>query len=224
MQNELAIMVSNNKRVDYTIASKTRSLQYGFININPLRLVADNSKLKGISIFDMPAVKTCINCDDCKAKCYAMKSQRMYPDTAMLRETNLQLFLNSSELLFKLICNQLDSGNIKVVRLHSSGDFFSQEYIDFWYSIIVLYKDIKFYTYTKADTFFNFERIESLSNFNLIRSYIGYKINFGSIEYCNKLHKEYNAFICPATTTKGVKCGKDCSYCVTNKNVCFIEH
>jgi hypothetical protein len=113
---------------------------------------------------------------------------------------------------------------MSVVRIHSSGDFFSQAYINFWDEIIGMFPKIKFYVYTKVADILNFTSIQRNANFNLISSFIGGKVNFGSIDYCNDLKRDYKAFICPVTSGADIKCGKECKYCVTKNNVCFVQH
>ena len=216
-----------NKKTDYSVMSKGRTFPFQGNYIIPNRLVKGNSKLYNILIFDLPAVETCLNCGDCKAKCYAMKAQRQYVDTRIFRDTNLALFNDSALQLKYLIVNQLNATKNTTVRIHSSGDFFSQEYIDFWQGIVYQFPNIKFYAYTKVSELLDFSKIESLSNFNLISSFVGeYQLNFGSLQYCEMLHTNHDSFICPATKTSDIKfrCGLNCNYCVTKKNVCFVIH
>ena len=216
----------NTNRVDYTKLSKFRTLLVFNHYISPNRLVKGNSKLYNILIFDLPAVKTCLNCNDCKSKCYARKAEKMYIDTRIFRDCNLQLFSSNRDLLKELIILQLSNSKENIVRIHSSGDFFSQEYIEFWCEIIKSFPLKKFYAYTKVKGILNFDYIESLNNFNIIESFINNRLNFGSIEYCNDLHTKHGAFICPATKSSDIKfrCGLNCNYCVTKKNVCFVIH
>lgn len=213
-------------RVDYTKPSKGRNLLVFNHYITSNRLANGNSKLYNILIFDLPAVRTCLNCNDCKATCYARKAERQYTDTRIFRDCNLQLFLSNRELLKELIILQLSNSKENVIRLHSSGDFFSQEYIEFWCEIIKLFPLKKFYAYTKVKGILNFHYIECLNNFNLIESYVHGNLNYGNIEYCHSLNNQYNTFICPATKESDIKfrCGLNCTYCVTKKNVCFVEH
>lgn len=221
----MEILSVSKSRRDYIVSSSTRKLFFNSIYINDKRMVRGNMKLKNILIFDLPAVRTCLNCSDCKDRCYARKAERMYKNSAIFRETNLVLFLSDKELLKSLIISQLEATKKKVIRLHSSGDFFSQSYINFWNEIIKLFPEKKFYTYTKVDKILDFSEIEKNKNFNLILSYIGDKLNFGSLEYCKGLKKEFKAFICPVTKgVENIKCGAGCTYCVSNKNVCFVEH
>ena len=212
---------------DYSKVSIGRSFNFNGYYISPNRLVKGNSKLYNILIFDLPAVETCLNCNDCKTKCYALKAQRQYTDTRIFRSTNLALFNDSAIQLKYLIVNQLNSTKITTVRIHSSGDFFNQEYINFWEGIVYQFPNIKFYAYTKVAELLDFSKIESLPNFNLISSFVGeYQLNFGSLQYCEMLHTNHDTFICPATKSSDIKfrCGLNCNYCVTKKNVCFVIH
>jgi hypothetical protein len=206
------------------VKTSTKSLLYNGKYINPNRLGKGNSKLKNILIFDLPAVKSCLNCSDCKKTCYAMKAQRIYPIVLNFRNENFLMAKTDLNGLGELIRKQLEKSKEKVVRIHSSGDFFSQEYIDFWYNIIKDYTGIKFYAYTKVEKLFDFSKIESLENFNLILSTIDGKLNYGSVKYVNEMKVKYNSFICPATNGFNIKCGLNCNYCVSNKNVVFVEH
>jgi len=184
------INVSKSTRVNYLIPSKGRGLLYNGIYISPLRLVKGNSKLVNILIFDLTAVKSCLNCEDCKNTCYAVKAERIYTDTLIFRDTNLCMVKNDLPLLKELICKQLDKTKITSLRIHSSGDFLSQEYINFWSEIISLYPSIKFYAYTKVEQILDFSQIQTNTNFNLINSLIENKVlNYGSLEYCEDLKK-----------------------------------
>ena len=217
-----------NSRVNYLEQSKTRPykvvLKDTEIYVSTKRMVKGNSKLVNILIFDLPAVKTCLNCGDCASTCYARKAQYQYTDTRVFRETNLELFNNHRVWLKDNLIKTLSKTKMSTVRLHSSGDFFSQEYIDFWSDIVKQFPKIKFYAYTKVEKILDFSKLESLSNFNLILSFINGKLNYGSHEYCYELQKKYDTFICPAMANSDVLCGRECTYCVTNKNVCFPIH
>ena len=221
---ELAKKFEGSANVDYTKSSTSRAYNFEGFYVSKNRLVKGNRKLYNILIFDLPAVKTCLNCGDCKDSCYAMKVQRQYADTRVFRTTNHIMYQLKPNVLEALIVDQLSRAKQTTVRIHSSGDFFSQSYINFWNKIIRQFPDINFYAYTKVDKMLNFDSINELPNFNLISSLIGGKLNFGRLDYCNELKKDFGSFVCPATKGKDVKCGKECSYCVTKDNVCFVQH
>jgi len=194
--------------------------------INAKRLSEGNSKLVNMLIFSLPAVQSCLNSSTCAKSCYAMKAQRMYPNTEVSRSTNLYLYQHHRTELFDLIVAQISKTKKTTVRIHESGDFVSQEYVNFWLDIVAMFPNVKFYAYTKVDKFFDFSKIESLENFNLIRSFVEGKLNYGSVDYCNDLNDKYDTFICPASASKKstIKCGRECVYCITKDNVCFPVH
>lgn len=221
----MLFFTKGSSRVNYLEPSSSRVLEFEGHYISDLRLKGGNMKLIDILIFDLPAVETCLNCDDCKLKCYAKKAEVQYKDTYVFRQTNLALYKHDRALLFELIVKQISESKINSIRIHASGDFFNQSYIDFWCDIVKMFPSKKFYAYSKVIELFDFSNIEGLSNFNLINSIVAdIHLNFGSVEYCQSLNKKYNTFICPATLKENVKCGLDCSYCITNKNVCFVQH
>jgi len=227
MESQVLEIFKDSNRVDYTTYSTGRTLAFFNHFVTANRLAKGNSKLYNILIFDLPAVVTCLNCSDCKDKCYAMKAQRMYTDTKIFRDTNLFLYKYKRDTLHKLIVNQLLASKETTVRIHGSGDFFEQSYIEFWSEIVKAFPNKRFYAYTKVKELLDFSVIESLSNFNLIDSFVAnYQLNFGTLQYCELLHKNHNTFICPATKASEtkVRCGLNCSHCITNKNVCFVIH
>ncbi len=215
-------------KVNYLEQSKTRPykvvLKDTEIYVSNKRVVKGNSKLVNILIFDIPAVKTCLNSKDCALTCYARKAQYQYTDTRVFRETNLELFKNHREWLFNNIVSTLERTKITTFRMHSSGDFFSQEYIEFWAKIVVKFPKIKFYSYTKVEKILDFSNLTNLSNFNLILSFIDGKLNYGSHEYCYEMQDKYNSFICPASANSDILCGRECTYCITKSNVVFPIH
>lgn len=188
-------------------------------------LQAGNKKLsRDILIFNLPPGKSCLNCKECYKTCYARKAYRQYPNVKISWNYNLELAKNDPDKLFNSIVNQLKSTKKNIIRIHSSGDFFSQGYIDLWEKIIKNFPNKKFYVYTKVNKLLDFSNIRKLNNFNLIKSFIDGHLNYGSIDYCNKLVKNHGAFLCPATKGKGIRCGQDCNYCINNSRPVFIEH
>ena len=188
-------------------------------------LQAGNKKLsRDILIFNLPPGKSCLNCKECYKTCYARKAYKQYPNVRISWNYNLDIAKNNPDKLFNSIVNQLKNTKKDIIRIHSSGDFFSQDYIDLWEKIIKSFPDKKFYVYTKVNKLLDFSNIKKFNNFNLIESFIDGYLNYGSIDYCNKLVKNHGAFLCPATKGKGITCGRDCNYCINNSRPVFIEH
>ena len=191
---------------------------------------AGNSKLdKSILIFDLLAVVTCRNCKSCAATCYALKSQRMYANTLLKRSLNTWLAMQDLDFLFQCIENQIRNSRKRVVRIHSSGDFFAQIYINKWCELIEKFPNVKFYAYTKVDHLFDFSKIESLKNFNLIRSILpdGSK-NYGPEEEIKAKAHKFHFPICPYRKNMAVEnmphCGSTCEICLNHPIVGFVEH
>ena len=189
-------------------------------------LVNGNKKLKNMLVYSHTPIKGCLDCSSCASTCYAVKSYRQYPNVKTAWDRNLDFAKNDVDTMAVHLYKQLKHTKQRVVRIHSSGDFISQAYVDMWCDLIETFSHIKFYTYSKSTERFDFSRINSLPNFNLVNSILpnGAK-NYGSLEYCNEAKTNFNSFICPATI-KGsdVKCNEGCDYCVHSKNVVFIQH
>jgi len=219
---------NNTLELNFFEPSKGRTIKLNELGtyVNEKRMSNGNSKLVDILIFDLPAGKTCMNSSSCISTCYAMKAQKMYQLTRIARDTNLYMYYKERTLLKSLLIKQISNSKKNVVRLHSSGDFVSQDYIDFWNEIVIAFPNKKFYAYTKVDKILDFTNIQKNTNFNLISSFINGELNYGSKGYIEYMVQTYNSFICPAAGSKNstIKCGRECNYCVENTNVVFPIH
>jgi hypothetical protein len=122
--------------------------------------------LNQVVSFDLPAGWTCSKADICKTfvypkkgtmkkvgriMCYAAKCECYAPSVRVMRWENfniLKTFKNDSIL----IANELEKNlpkTAKIVRIHSSGDFYSQAYFVGWIILALRRKDITFFGYTK---------------------------------------------------------------------------
>ena len=170
------------------------------------RLKFGNKKLSScIAVFDLPT-SVCLNNKLCRDKCYAKKAERIYPNVRKWRNDNLKY--SKLDSFPEIISRQITSSKVKIVRIHSSGDFYSDEYVRKWAEIAKNNHDVIFYCYTKCLGKLNFDPLLSLHNVNVIGSLIDGKCNFGSIEYVAGLAKDNKgAVICPATMADGVRGG-----------------
>ena len=176
-----------------------------------------NQKLsENIFIFDLPAGR-CGETGACPFKagycpgCYAKNSemqyilstpQKRYRNMEMVKrmiEENKETATHNLSLLQRKLMLELHKRNATedaVVRIHSSGDFFNEAYIQMWADIVKQYPSIFFYAYTKADKaivldsadnirfnlsgglefdrerLLDFSALKNLPNFALISSYI----------------------------------------------------
>ncbi len=188
-------------------------------------LTRGNSKLdKSIFNWSITPIKSCLNCEDCKKSCYAIKSYRFYPTVKLAWDRNLILAKNGD--FVSMVVNQLKKARTcKAVRIHVAGDFFDQNYINSWEKIILLFPNIKFYCYSKVMEILNFTAIMAAPNFNIINSIApDGGVNFGNQDRVNEL-KDMGYLVCPVTNgDTDIQCGRNCSLCLTHRKVCFIEH
>ena len=199
--------------------------------MNKKRLTRGNIKVKAW-MFSLPPIKSCLNCSSCASACYATKSYRQYPSVKALWNSNFNLVKQDMFKLYDDLDRQLNSiskrSKLKIVRIHQSGDFYNQTYVNMWYDLVSKYPNITFYGYTKVDKLLDISKLNSLTNCNIITSYVNDKLNFGTIDYVSELVKESNAIICPATygDNKGdVKCGLTCFHCMNkDSSVAFVQH
>lgn len=217
---------------------KVNAPEFGWIN--PL-LVDGNSKLgKGIYTWStLPTNKefkfivngkeytergTCVcHCDGC----YATKG--FYNMNSVIIANGIKTYLvrHYPEFVKNAIKAQIKADNIKFVRIHASGDFFSAEYVEMWQDIVAECNDTIFWTYTKNTQAEN--AFDNYSNCNIVKSCIhGIGFNFGHCDYIlntyNKLKSENKAvYICRCGIDKNQHC-TNCRGCSKNEYVLFVEH
>lgn len=132
--------------------------------------------------FNIPAGHTCPFAKDCKIcvdrytgkfdttgdlyRCYAAISER-YPNVRKQRWANLEGLYN---------------GEIPVVpkeathvRIHGSGDFYSQGYFDMWLDVVRKNPEVKFWAFTKSIQFWINRLGQIPMNLQLNASYGGYQ-------------------------------------------------
>lgn len=162
-------------------------------------LTVGNSKLSRlVLIFDLLAVYTCGNCSACANRCYAVKAQKAYPTCWDKRACNTYLAAHDLPRLRKLIINQLAGTDKPFCRIHSSGEFFSQAYIEMWADIARLFPAIRFYYYSKMSDLLDFSPLESLPNVNAVRSVLpDGSVNFGGYEYVQQKAAQFGIPVCP---------------------------
>jgi hypothetical protein len=130
----------------------------------------NNSKLGKDKIisFGLPAIKTCPNALKCKAICYATQGCYTFRVVQQAKEFN---YKQSKQHSFrnKAILD-LQRLKAKYIRIHDSGDFYNQKYLDSWIAISKCFPDKVFYAYTKS-LHLDFSKLPS--NFKIIQSYGG---------------------------------------------------
>lgn len=176
-----------------------------------------NRKCKNMLIFNLPAVKSCPEHKDCSKDCYALKAERMYKTAKARRENNFKLAKKDLNGLSLQLREQLNKTKLTVCRIHESGDYFNQEYLDMWVNIARDYPSTKFFGFTKTRRIHDFSVADSLPNINILDSYIyGKYLNFGNKEYVyNLAGKDPNIYICPGSAApNAIHCNDPCRYCI----------
>ena len=149
-----------------------------------------NAKLSTRNIFDIPAGKTCRGADRCYAyaqmgkdgtrkvidgpnmlyRCFAASQEALYPAVYRKRQNNLRLLFKALRggYATELIEASMNK-DLKLTRIHTSGDFFSQNYLTAWLNVARNNPNNIFYCYSKALDYFL--DIGLPSNFYLTASY-----------------------------------------------------
>jgi len=110
--------------------------------------ISPGNRRMDIPTFSLPAGITCHNKTIyCDKYCYAKKAEKAYKNVLPSRIRNLND--SKREMFVNEVYNLLKNINIKYFRIHESGDFYSQTYLEKWFSICRLFPDIKFLAYTQ---------------------------------------------------------------------------
>lgn len=134
--------------------------------------------------FDLPAGWTCPMADIClskadkvtgkitdgknsKFRCYAASLESAFTSARQAHWHNFDLLKGLSvNGMIELILESIPS-NAKIVRIHSSGDFFNRNYFMAWVKVAELLPDVTFFGYTKVLPYVQFDKSD---NFRLVYS------------------------------------------------------
>lgn len=162
-----------------------------------------NTKLakEGIASFGIPAFVsndgfvTCPSAGICAKYCYARQGRYTFASTQAPRERNLWKLRAIHE---KVMGEQSSWGwidfiadivmdveqfpkRIRLVRIHDSGDFFTEQYYHAWLDIARMCPHITFYAYSKMINLINTYQIRmrlALDNLHIVQSYGGKEDQF----------------------------------------------
>lgn len=180
-----------------------------------------NAKLHNTLVFNLPATQEV--CGRVCPGCYAIKAQRIYPNVLPYRERMLAASRSSSFTTDILTDIQSCRKPFQFIRIHESGEFYSQDYIDSWTAIASSVPDKTFYAYTKRLKDFDFSAFKALPNTVLIDS-----LHFGGINYGPLSSAPAGAPICPTHSDKSILCGQSCTLCMQKSaeqtGVFFVKH
>lgn len=170
---------------------------------------------------------------DCKDKngkdaCYAKLGRYRMDSTNAPLVMRTYIARRCMKWLERAIIAQIHVFDIKMCRIHASGDFFSNEYIEMWSRIADACGDCIFWTYTKT-LFTSLPTLDSKRNANIVKSYISGKgVNFGHAGYIMQIYAELkemgkSVWICRCGIDKEQHCNT-CSHCFKAEYVLFLEH
>lgn len=152
-----------------------------------MKILTQNRKMKKASKlvynFGIPAfrsvtgLKTCPEAGKCVVGCYAKSGTFLYPNVKNAYEQRLALTQHENFIgIMTAEIQKLSLMNDELfIRIHDSGDFYSEEYALKWFKIIEANKGVKFYAYTKMVQMFKRLKLLGLvpENLTLIFSYGG---------------------------------------------------
>jgi len=119
-------------------------------NKTVLSIAGGNSKLGDeIWSFNTLPVVTCPHASTaCMDSCYAMKFLRLRKNVREMYYRNYEL--SKRDDFEDIVIGNIMSKDVSIVRLHTSGDFYSFEYAQKWLNISKVCSGVKFYTYTRS--------------------------------------------------------------------------
>jgi hypothetical protein len=165
-------------------------------------------------------------------RCFAATSEAQYDGPFYARARNLQLIVTAIQAesvagAATLINNSMQAARklkgknvTKLVRIHESGDFFSELYLAAWIVVARMNPDLKFYCYSKNLPLF--VGLELPENFYMTASYGGkfdYMIDEGLfVRYSKVVHNDAEA------EAIGLEVDHDDSHCFGDSPFALLVH
>jgi len=187
-----------------------------------------------IPTFSLPAIISCGNfTPNCSRYCYARKAEKLYPNALKSRIRNLNDSKREDFVhqMIELISNKKS----KYIRIHESGDFYSQKYLDKWIRIAESLPDKVFLAYTQMYSLDYSKKPDNMIIYwsiwpdsrnppkNGLRAFVidpKNRLIGNSISNSDLV----NAHVCKKGGSEKIKCN-NCLYCFKGKgNVVFKLH
>lgn len=152
------------------------------------RLLTQNSEMRRIGVWNwtLPAwagrladgrtYNTCPSAGICAQACYARHGTYTWPVVRAKHQANLRFVLDDLHGWETAMLDELAAAKFRGawVRIHDSGDFFSDAYLQAWLRICRTRADVNFYAYTKeVDRFRRLVEPDPPANFLWVYSYGG---------------------------------------------------
>lgn len=152
-------------------------------------IITQNSKLKetskklGLRVFNfgITAYKTksgkitCPFADKCVKFCYAKKGAYIWSNVAKVFEQRYEL--TKSKDFIDIMKKEIIKKRVDFLRVHDSGDFYSNKYFLNWMQIAKSLPNVKFYAYTNSIQIVKNNKNNIPENFDFIFSDSGKQIN-----------------------------------------------
>jgi hypothetical protein len=113
-------------------------------------LTRGNDKIGGkVYAFNLPAQDTCPGMSDpCRRFCYASRGRWLFRAVREALAWNRQAA--TRPFFVEELCEELRRRKVRVLRLHSSGDFYSADYVGRWLKVLTRCPWVRAYTYTRS--------------------------------------------------------------------------
>jgi hypothetical protein len=145
-------------------------------------------KYNQVASADLPCGYTCPMADKCKSyadrisgkitdaptcefRCYGTSLEAAFPSVRALHWNNFDAVMRAgtTDKITDLLLSAI-TPTIKVLRVHSFGDFFKREYFDAWVNVAEYRPDVSFFAYTKVLPYIDLPRPV---NFSMVYSFGG---------------------------------------------------
>ena len=128
-------------------------------------LIKGNTKMgPEVFIFNLPPILTCRPTPWCRTNCYALKGNFKFPSVKQSAHERLRLSRLSN--FAEMMIEEIGRRHVAMVRLHSSGDFYSRAYVQKWIIIAKRCPKTLFRTTTKRrDLVEVIRQLNALPNF-----------------------------------------------------------
>lgn len=222
--------------------NKTLTFSVGNRKILELALSHGLNKNQAVA-FDLPAGYTCpcadtcksfsdresgriTDGDNCKFRCYAASIESAFSASRKAHWRNFDALrkLKTVDDMANLILSELPK-DIKIVRIHSSGDYFSKRYFQAWVKVAELRPDVKFFGYTKVLPYVKYLNKLNSKNFRLVYSYGGKldsKLGNEQVCYVVNSNDEAKKYALPIACMENPS--DDFDYIMENKSFCLLIH
>ncbi|MEJ3741811.1 hypothetical protein WEI85_00715 [Actinomycetes bacterium KLBMP 9797] len=129
----------------------------------PKKLLTQNREMKAIGVWNwtLPAwagrladgrtYNTCPSAGICARVCYARQGTYLWPVVLRRHQANLAFVLDDLPGWETAMLAELGAAKFRGawIRIHDSGDFFNDDYLNAWLRICAARPDVNFYAYTK---------------------------------------------------------------------------